>query len=164
MVTKDELRECMSRFASGVTIITTLDESGGLHGMSANSFTSVCLDPPLVLICVGHSTRTFRYLEEQGCFGVNILSADQEEVGKYFARPPEDRKGDVSYQWAPSGGCQLPAISGAMAFFGCEVESAHTHGDHTIYVASVKEAYSGDAGDPLLFFQRKWYTSIGTDK
>lgn len=164
MVTRDELRECMSRFASGVTVITTFDEYGELHGMSANSFTSVCLDPPLVLICVGHGTRTYQYVEEQGCFGVNILSAEQEDVGKYFARPPEDRKGDVSYEWSPSGGCRLPALSGAMAFFGCEVESAHIHGDHTIYVASVKEVYRSDADDPLLFFQRKWYTSIGTDK
>ncbi len=164
MVTKDELRECMSRFATGVTIITTLDEAGELHGMSASSFTSVCLEPPLVLICVGHGTRTFRYVEEQGHFGVNILSADQEEVGKYFARSPEDRKGDVSYEWTLSEGCGLPALSGTMAFFGCKVESAHAHGDHTIYVASANEVYSGDAENPLMFFQRKWYTSIGAGK
>ncbi len=160
LVTTDELRNCMSLFATGVTVVTTFDQDGQLHGMSANSFTSVCLDPPLVLICVAHSANTYRYLEEGRSFGVNILSAEQEAMGRYFARSPENRKGDVSYGWSPSSECGVPELEGAMAFLGCQVESSHVHGDHTIYVASVKEIHSGDAASPLLFFQHKWYTNI----
>ena len=160
MVTKDEFRKCMAEFATGVTVVTTFDEHGQVHGMSANSFTSVCLEPPLVLVCVGHNTHTFKYVEERRCFGVNVLSANQEDIGRYFARPPEKRESDVAYDYSISEECGVPALLGVLAFFGCQVESSHVHGDHTVYVASVQEMYSGDADAPLLFFQSKWYANL----
>ena len=160
MVTKEEFRKCMSEFATGVTVVTTFDEHGKFHGMSANSFTSVCLEPALVLVCVGHDTKTYEYVEEGRCFGVNVLSVSQEDIGRYFARPPEKRLGDVTYDYSISEGCGVPAISGVLAFFGCKVESSHTHGDHTIYVASVQEMDKGEADTPLLYFQSKWYTNM----
>ena len=109
----------MSEFATGVTVLTTLDEEGKVHGMSANSFTSVCLEPPLVLVCVAHNTNTYRYTESRRCFGVNVLSGQQEDIGRYFARSPDDRHGDVEYDYFITSECGVPALKGALAFFAC---------------------------------------------
>jgi flavin reductase (DIM6/NTAB) family NADH-FMN oxidoreductase RutF len=161
LVTKDEFRRCMSEFATGVTVVTTLDEEGEIHGMSANSFTSVCLEPPIVLVCVAHNTNTYRLVENRKSFGINILSGDQEGVGKYFARRPEDRTGDVGYDYSLSSACEVPALKGALAFFGCQVVDSYVYGDHTIYIAEVKEIYKGEPGGvPLLFFESRWYGNM----
>lgn len=160
MVSKDEFRTCLSKFVTGVTVVTTLDDEGNVHGMSANSFTSVCLDPPLVLVCVAHDTHTQRYVETQGCFGVNVLSSSQEDIGRYFARRPEDRHGDVSYDYSITDACKIPALEGVLAFFGCEVVGAYEHGDHTVYVAEVKEMHMGESASPLVFYESHWYGNL----
>ena len=160
VVDKDEFRKCMSQFATGVTVVTTLDDEDRFHGMSANSFTSVCLDPPLVLVCVAHNTNTYGFVENRRSFGINVLSGRQEAIGKYFAKPPEERQGEVGYDYAITSGCQVPALKGVLAFFGCQVVSSHVYGDHTIYIGEVKEAYGGEPGPPLLFFQSRWYTNL----
>ncbi len=164
MVTKDDFRRSMSEFATGVTVVTTLDDDDSLHGMSANSFTSVCLDPPLVLICVAHNTNTYKYMESRRCFGVNILSGRQEDLGKYFARRPEDRKGDVEYDFSITSVCGVPALEGVLAFFGCDVVASHEYGDHTIYIGEVKEIYRGAEEAPLLFFESKWFKNVMSDQ
>ena len=160
MVTRDDFRRCMSEFATGVTVVTTLDDEDNVHGMSANSFTSVCLEPPLVLVCVAHNTNTYRYMENRRCFGVNVLSSQQEDIGRYFARRPEDRLGDVEYDYSITSSCGVPALKGVLVFFGCEVVSSHVYGDHTIYIAEVKEIYRGEAAAPLLFFESRWYGNV----
>ncbi len=160
MVSKDDFRRCMSEFATGVTVVTTLDDDNQPHGMSANSFTSVCLEPPLVLVCVAHSTNTYRYVESRRRFGVNVLSAHQEAIGRYFARRPEDRHGDVEHEYTISSGCSVPTLKGSLVFFGCEVVSSHKYGDHTIYIGEVKEMQSADAAAPLLFFETRWYSNL----
>ena len=148
----------MSEFATGVTVVTTLDDADQVHGMSANSFTSVCLDPPLVLICVSHNTNTFRFVEKRKRFGVNILSAPQEDIGRYFARKPEDRHDDVDYECTLSEG-GVPMLKDTLVFFECHVVSSHVHGDHTVYVAEVKAVEQGEPNVPLLFFQSKWFAN-----
>lgn len=156
MVTKDEFRTAMSNFATGVTVVTTIDEHGQPHAMTANSFTSVCLDPPVVLICVAHSTHTYKYLEKAGRFGINVLGQDQEAVGAYFAKRPGDRHGEVAYTYSTSED-GLPVLEGSMAFFGCQVTNTHVCGDHTIFLGEVKEVRQGDHAAPLLFFRSRWY-------
>ena len=160
MIAKDEFRRCMAEFATGVTVLTTFDAEHAVHGMSANAFTSVCLEPPLVLVCVAHSSNTYRYVESQQKFGVNVLGTQQEDIGRYFAKPPEDRHGEVQYGYYISASCGVPALKGVLAFFGCEVVGSHVHGDHTIYVAEVKEMYRGEGVSPLLFFESKWYGDL----
>ena len=160
MVPKDDFRKCMSLFATGVTVVTTLDDDDKVHGMSANSFTSVCLEPPLVLVCVAHDSHTYRFVEHRRRFGINVLSGQQEEIGRYFARKPEDRHGDVAYEYSISPGCEVPALNDALAFFGCEVVSSHLHGDHTIYIAEVKEMNVGQPGPPLIFYQTQWFSNL----
>ena len=160
LASKDEFRKCLSRFPTGVTVVTTLDDEGNLHGMSANSFTSVCLDPPLILICVAHETHTHRYVQNRDCFGVNVLSSDQEDIGRYFARRPEDRRGDVSYDYTITDESKVPALKGALAFFGCQVVDEYEHGDHTVYIAEVKEMHQKESASPLVFFESRWYGNL----
>lgn len=162
MVTKDEFRNSLAKFATGVTVVTTLDNQGDLHGMTANSFTSVCLAPPLVLVCVDFRTHTHRFVESSGTFGVNILSEQQKDIGAYFALPPEDRHGEVSYQHRLSEK-GLPVIEGSLAFFGCRVVDSHVHGDHTIYIGEVDEISLGGSGKPLLFYESQ-FTNLGLNE
>ena len=97
MVSKDDFRGGMARFATGVTIVTTLDNEGNLHGMTANSFTSVSLTPPLALVCVDFRTHTHGYIKSLGAFGVNVLCEEQKEIGAYFARKPPGPTGRPLY-------------------------------------------------------------------
>ena len=163
LVSKDEFRSCMSEFATGVTVVTTLDDDDQVHGMSANSFTSVCLEPPLVLVCVAHNTNTYRFVEKQRSFGVNVLSSEQEAIGKYFARRPEDRHGDVEYDYSITPATGLPALKGSLVFFGCRVVGSHEHGDHTIYIGEVEEIQLGEPASPLIFFEARWYGGLDSD-
>ncbi len=158
MVSKDEFRGGMARFATGVTIVTTLDHQGKLHGMTANSFTSVSLAPPLALVCVDFRTNTHNYIKSLGAFGVNVLNQEQEEIGDYFARKPQDRIGTPFQHHISEMG--LPVIEGSMAYFGCRVVDAHVHGDHTIYIGSVDEMSLGEQANPLLFYESR-FTKLG---
>ena len=146
----------MSRFATGVTVVTSVDDEGYPHSMTANSFTSVCLDPPTVLVCVAHGTHTHGYVEARGGFGVNILRAEQEVLGAYFARRPEDRTGAVDYEYTMTEG-GIPVLNQSMVFFGCEVVGSHVYGDHTVYFGEVKEMLEEASGSPLMFYESRWY-------
>ena len=155
-VSKDEFRAAMGEFATGVTVITTVDDRGEPHAMTANSFTSVCLDPPVVLVCVAHGTYTHGFLTSSGQFGVNILGRDQKEVGAYFAKWPEDRKSDVQHSYSEGVG-GLPVLDESNLFLGCQVIGTHVYGDHTIYMGEVKEVRHLESQAPLMFYQSKWY-------
>ncbi|MBM3942173.1 MAG: flavin reductase family protein [SAR202 cluster bacterium] len=156
VITKESLRKAMSQFATGVTVVTTLDDHGQPHAMTANSFTSVCLEPPVVLICVAHSTHTYKYLEHSRWFGINVLRQDQEKLGIYFAKRPADRHGEVDYSYSTSAD-GVPVLDGSMVSFVCQVMESHVAGDHTIYLGEVKEIREGAEGAPLLFFHSRWY-------
>ena len=146
----------MSLFATGVTVVTSVDDEGNPHSMTANSFTSVCLDPPTVLICVAHGTHTYGYVEHSGKFGINILGEDQEDLGIYFAKRPEDRQEGTEYNYTISDD-EIPVLDNSMVFFGCQVVGSHVYGDHTVYMGEVKEVRRNEAGAPLMFYQSRWY-------
>ena len=160
MLNKDEFRSALGQFATGVTVITTLDGDGEPHSMTANAFSSICLDPPTVMVCVAHGTHTHGYLEKTRRFGVNILKQEQQDLGAYFARKPEDRTGDVSYHYSEAAD-KTPVLDDSMVFFGCEVKGAHIYGDHTIYVGEVKEMRRNDSSVPLMFYNSRWYNPAG---
>ena len=159
MVSKDDFRRAMSKFATGVTVVTTVDHQGQVHGMTANAFTSVCLEPPVLLMCLAHSTNTYGYVEARRYFGLNIVGARQQDVAQYFAKPPEDRHGEVEYGVSTSAG-GVPTLDGSMVSFVCRVVGSHVYGDHTVYVAQVEEMKLGDSADPLLFYDSLWSTSL----
>ena len=156
MSSSNDFRTAMSKFATGVTVVTTIDEQGTPHSMTANSFTSVCLDPPTILVCVAHGTNTYGFVERAGRFGVNILNKDQENLGIYFAKRPEDRTGDVKYEFIMAED-EVPFLNGSMVSFSCEVVGSHVYGDHTVYMGEVKEVRQEEDGEPLMFFKSRWY-------
>ena len=156
MLDKDEFRSALGQFATGVTVITTLDDEGQPHSMTANAFSSICLDPPTVMVCVAHGTHTNGYLEKTSRFGVNILKQEQLELGVYFAKKPADRTGDVSYHYSAAAD-KTPVLDDSMVFFGCEVKGTHVYGDHTIHVGEVPEMRRNDSSAPLMFFNSRSY-------
>lgn len=159
-LTPSEFRKAMGGFATGVTIIT-LDLEGEVHGMTANAFASVSLDPPLLLVCVEQSARTHAHLHAKKRFGVNILAEDQRVISEYYARPVHtheraEQEAGARFERTPQG---TPILHGALAYLECRLQSAQDAGDHTIFIAEVEDVVVRQ-GDPLLFFRGK-YRKIG---
>ena len=152
----------MGGFATGVTIIT-LDLEGEVHGMTANAFASVSLDPPLLLVCVDHSARTHAHLYAKKRFGVNILAEDQRVISEYYARPVRthehaEEEAGARFERTAKG---TPILRGALAYLECRLQSAQEAGDHTIFIAEVEDVVVRQ-GEPLLFFRGR-YRKIGEE-
>ena len=157
-----EFRKAMGQFATGVTIIT-LDLDGEVHGMTANAFASVSLDPLLVLVCVDHSTRTHAHMHAKKRFGINVLCEDQRAISEYYARPERtheraEAEAGARFERTAHG---TPMLHGSLAYLECKLHSAEQAGDHTIFIAEVEDVVVRD-GDPLLFFRGK-YRRAGED-
>jgi flavin reductase (DIM6/NTAB) family NADH-FMN oxidoreductase RutF len=153
------LRRVLGTFATGVTVVAAMD-GGEPVGMSANSFTSVSLDPPLVLFCPAHSSSTWPRLQAAGGFSISILAAHQEGVGRGFSQRGADRFAGL--QWAP-GPNGHPVISGAAAWLDCSLEAVHPAGDHDIAVARVLQISPEPETepDPLVFFRGSYFSGLG---
>lgn len=148
-----ELRNVMGNFATGVTIITTKNVAGKPFGLTANAFSSLSLDPPLLLICVDKKVDCYACFDESQVFGVNFLSEDQDQLSTRFATKGIEKFEGVSYQLGELG---VALLDGAAVHIECKVASAYEGGDHTIYVGEVQNAkVLGDR--PLLFFRGKYY-------
>jgi flavin reductase (DIM6/NTAB) family NADH-FMN oxidoreductase RutF len=150
----------MGCFATGVTIVT-VDLDGEVHGMTANAFASVSLDPPLVLVCVDHNARTHAHLRARKRFGINILAEDQRLISEYYAQPVYDHEraeaeAGARFDRTAHG---TPVLHGALAYLECRLQSAQDAGDHTIFIAEVEDVVVRE-GNPLLFF-RGMYRKIG---
>jgi flavin reductase (DIM6/NTAB) family NADH-FMN oxidoreductase RutF len=159
-VTQAEFRRAMGCFATGVTVIT-VDYEGDVHGMTANAFTSVSLDPLLVLVCVDHKARTHAHLHSKKRFGVNVLAENQRNISQYYARP-----GDTHQRAEQEAGARFdrtahgtPVLYGALAYLECRLHTAQDAGDHTIFIAEVEDVVVRE-GDPLLFYRGN-YRAIG---
>lgn len=149
-------RRVAGTFATGVTVITVERDPGVVHGMTANSFTSVSLDPLLVLVCVSHDARLFSFLKAQHRFGVGILREDQQALSEHFAKcdqsPEADAQMGVRYRWTSTG---IPLLDGALAQLACNVVGEHPAGDHTIFLGEV-ESMESHEGQPLLFHRGQY--------
>lgn len=142
-------RAALSRFASGVTILTMRDAAGTDHGMTATAFSSLSLDPPLILICIARSASMFEPLTQAQRFAVNILSDDQQQVSRAFAAKDSDRFGGFIFE---RGIGDVPILVGAHAHLECRVHARHEAGDHTIIVGEVEACATGE-GSPLLYYR-----------
>lgn len=162
MVSPDAFRQAMSKFATGVAVISTLGQDGAPHGMTANAITSVSLEPPLILVCIGHQRVTYGNVMARRRFGVNFLAQGQGDIARYYARDPRDRSGDVAVPWQATG-ASPPRMDGAIAFLSCQVVAAYDHGDHAIVVAHVEEALVSQ-GKPLLYYERQLLDSERGDR
>ncbi|MBY9067613.1 flavin reductase family protein [Hyphomonas sp. WL0036] len=147
------LRDALGCFATGVTILTTLDASGAPVGLTANSFTSVSLDPPLLLACISATASSAVSFEGAAHFAVNVLHIGQQPASQRFARRGEDRFGETAWEPGLHG---TPIISGSLATFECSRYAMHEGGDHLILVGQVDRARFEPTRDPLLYFKGKY--------
>ena len=147
-VTADAFKKALSRWATGVTIVTARN-GDRVHGMTVSAFTEVSLDPPLVLICAEKSSITHQLIEEGRVFAVNVLADDQRDLSNRFAsKKDEDRRFDGLD--CENGATGAPLIPGALATFDCRVVSGYDAGDHVIYVGQVEEVRSSYR-EPLIY-------------
>jgi 3-hydroxy-9,10-secoandrosta-1,3,5(10)-triene-9,17-dione monooxygenase reductase component len=147
-----EFRRVLGRFATGVTIITAMDGDEPA-GVAANSFTSVSLDPPLLLFCVARSSTTWPRIERARKFAVNILGEHQEELCKLFSAKGADRFGQTAWRIGAGGS---PVLAECIAYLDCEFWAEYDGGDHIIVVGRVLDlGVDHDAG-PLLFYEGQY--------
>jgi len=160
-VTQAEFRKALGSFATGVTVITVAGDDA-VHGMTANAFTSVSLDPLLVLVCVDHRARTHTHLHAKKRFGVNVLAENQRAVSEYYADPSPthqhaEQEAGARFDRTKHG---TPVLHGALAYLECRLHTAQDAGDHTIFIAEVEEVVVRQ-GDPLVYFRGE-YRNIGS--
>jgi 3-hydroxy-9,10-secoandrosta-1,3,5(10)-triene-9,17-dione monooxygenase reductase component len=144
-----QFRSVLGHFATGVTIITAMDGEEPV-GMAANSFTSLSLDPPLVLFCVAHTSSTWPRIEQAGTFAINILGEGHEELSQLFAMKGADRFSKTPWRIGVSG---APVLEEAIAYLDCRFEAEYPGGDHKIIVGRVLDLDMREGARPLLFFK-----------
>jgi flavin reductase (DIM6/NTAB) family NADH-FMN oxidoreductase RutF len=151
----EKLRAVMRQWATGVTLVT-VGTPEQAHGMTVNSFTSLSLDPPLILVSMKRGTRTHQMALQGGGFAVAILHADQQETSEIFAgrtADDDDRFKGISTDLTPSG---IPIPQDPLAFLDCAIEQTIDAGTHTIFIARVKHARVSEGKPPLLYFNRDY--------
>ena len=156
MIGADDFRKVLSHFASGVTIVTTTDPDGKPTGLTASAFTSVSLDPPLILVCVSHKSQSFPALRERGRFAVNFLRTEQQDLSKRFATTRLDKFDGVPYRMGELG---VPVLTEALAHVECVTADTHVAGDHTVFIGRIDACGTAD-GEPLIYF-RGSYARLG---
>jgi flavin reductase (DIM6/NTAB) family NADH-FMN oxidoreductase RutF len=146
------LREVMRKFATGITVLTTAGEY--CHGMTANAFSSLSLDPPLVLCCVSRTAVMHEAITVTRQFAVSIMAADQEKLARYFSdrRRPKGADQFEPVDWRPGPQTGAPLLSGCLAWLECRLVEVHEGGDHSIFVGEVLGSSWSSGHQALLFF------------
>ena len=148
-VSKDEFRAALSRFVSGVTVVTTMSDDNRPAGITVSAFSSVSLEPPLILACIDKRASLHNHLTEGKHFAVNILADHQQGISRLFASKDENRFQGARYRCGSNG---APLLDDALAYIECRVVHAYPGGDHTIIVGEV-EATSVAEHKPLAYFR-----------
>lgn len=149
-VDPDRFRSVLSRFASGVTVVSALDADGADHGMTVSAFSSVSLTPPLVLACIDHAASMHGVLTSAEFFGISILSLEHEPLARHFADAAVDRWAGVRSVRGTTG---VALVEGALAHLECRVDSRHDAGDHMIVIGEVIEGTVAAGPPPLIYFR-----------
>lgn len=147
------LRDALGCFATGVTIVTATGSDGVPMGLTANSFTSVSLDPPLLLVCIANNASSAEVLKSAKHFAVNVLQIGQQPTSNLFASKGDDRFAETPWSYGES---RAPIIDGSLSIFECEQYAIHEGGDHFILVGHVLKASFEPHRDPLLYFRGKY--------
>lgn len=148
-------RKALGHFTSGVTVITTAIK-GTVHGMTANAFCSVSLNPPLVLISIDKKAAMHELLTQSGLYGVSVLAQNQEAYSRHFAGQPQANL-PVLFTWRE----HCPLLAGTLAQLVCRVTDIHPAGDHTLYIGQVEYLSYSDEHAPLLFYSGKYQALEG---
>lgn len=155
-LTAPEFRKALGQFSTGLTVVTAEREPGLVHGMTANSFTSVSLEPLLILICIDQRAKMLSLLHKKKRFGISVLKQGQEAISEYFAKGEQstdaEQRLSICYRWTPGG---VPVLGGTLLHLTCNVIASHVAGDHTIFVGEVEDAAIHD-GEPLLYFRGEY--------
>lgn len=152
-----DMRKAAGQFLTGVTVVTTLDRDGNPAGLTANSFTSVSLHPPLVLVSVAKDANTIEAFEAGNGFVVHVLGADQEDIARRFSSKGVDRFAETD--WHP-GLDELPVIPGAVSVFECRNAGTYEGGDHLLFIGRVERlTFEDDAPATLGYFRGRYVTS-----
>ncbi|MBK6749173.1 MAG: flavin reductase family protein [Acidobacteria bacterium] len=152
MVTDEEFRSAMSRFASGVTVMTTADAAGRPHGITVSAFCSGSMTPPMVLACIHKETASHYAFLERAAFVVHILGEHQRQISQQFAEPAMDKFDGTQIYESTEG---LPMLADALVTLECSVASVHDAGDHTIIVGIVENA-DIRSGAPLIYYHHDY--------
>ena len=155
MFSSREFRASLGMFATGVTIVTARTSEGDMVGLTANSFNSVSLDPPLVLWSLARAAGSLPSFSAGSHYAINILAADQRDLAERFARKGADRWSGVAFTEGAGG---APLLSGAAASFECFNRSRYEEGDHVIFVGEVERCAHRLGASPLLFHGGQFYT------
>ena len=147
-------RQIMGNFATGVAVVTA-GKGDDCHAVTVNSFTSVSLEPTLLLVCLTTDSLTRAEIVESKAFSVNILSDAQENISRFFAKLQEDNDWVMEFNCS-EGEFGVPLFPDCLAYFECRLIDDHEAGDHTILVGEVHRAYGASEGKPLLFFRGKY--------
>jgi flavin reductase (DIM6/NTAB) family NADH-FMN oxidoreductase RutF len=151
MIDADTFRSVLGRFASGVTIVTARDDAGGDHGMTVSAFSSLSLEPSLVLVCIDRAASMHDLLLSHPTIGINVLSSDQETYSRRFAAEEDDRFEGIAFHRGENG---VVLLDGALAQMECRLVAHHDAGDHTIFIAEIDRASAHDGeGRPLLYYR-----------
>ena len=157
-VSPSEFRAALRHFPAGVTVVTTRDAQGRPCGLTASAFTSVSLDPPLVLVCIDHEATAYPAFEACGWFAVNVLGKSQAPLAWRFTASVPDKFTGVAHR---EGRARLPILEDVVAALECRLVHRYPGGDHTIFVGRVEGATIA-GGPPLVYFQGG-YHHLGTD-
>ncbi|MDM0111661.1 flavin reductase family protein [Variovorax sp. J22R133] len=153
--TAEEFRDALGMFATGVTIVTARSANGVLVGLTANSFNSVSIDPPLVLWSLSRGAGSMPAMRTGSHYAINILAANQKDLAERFAKKDVDRWADVQFSTGIGG---APVLVGAAASFECFNRSRYDEGDHVIFVGEVERCTHRAGAAPLLFHGGRFYT------
>lgn len=156
-IDQSTFRKVLGRFATGITVVTALAEDATPIGLTVNAFTSLSLDPPLVLFCLDKRNGSLDSFQEGKGFALNMLSEEQQSLSVTFSSPVENRFADVEMETWETG---VPILTGCLANLECLIDAVHEGGDHLIIVGRVENLHQTDSGRPLLYFNGN-YARIG---
>lgn len=148
-VNSEEFRHALGRFASGVTVVTVADEQGQATGLTVSAFSSVSLDPPLILVCIDNRSTSIPVIQSVGSFAVNMLTDAQSQLSNRFASRDANKFEGVAWTKGEFG---MPLLEGALGQLECSVAKVVDAGDHTIFLGQVESTHVSDSAQPLLYF------------
>lgn len=152
MISSDHFRQVMGNFATGITVVTTRDSNGEPRGLTVNSFTSVSLDPVLVLVCFDKHLSSLQTFKDSKRFGISLLGEEQEDISRLFAKKESERPASLYFE----GKLGTPLIKNAIAVMECETTEIYPGGDHLIFLGEVKDGEVLHPFHPLLYFRGKY--------
>ena len=145
----ESFRQALGRFASGVTIVTTVSATGEPVGFTATAFSSLSLDPPLVLFCLGHDSSSLEVFREAAGFSINLLATGQQALSQAFAQIGGEKFTGVASRTGRRG---IPLLEGCLAVLECRTQEQLPGGDHTIFIGEVEAVHLGE-GEPLVYYR-----------